>query len=177
MSGDDEAGGPWVAGPLRITQAVLDAVRAHAEAEYPREACGWLCGPLAPWDLCDAATRGVNEADRYHALDPEQFPRTSREYFRLSSKDFARARRAGAEAGRPVKVVYHSHCDAEREGFPAGDYFSAEDAQTFAREGRLWVPCAFVVVGVVRGHALGQRLWVHRPGTDAFDERALAVEG
>lgn len=175
MSLDGEAPGPWIAGPLRITASALETIRAHGVAEYPREACGWLSGPADPWDLLDEACRGVNEADRYHALDPEQFPRTSREYFRLSNKDFERARRAGRETARPVKVVYHSHCDAERAGFAAGDYFSAEDAATFAREGQLWVPCAFIVVGVVSGRALGQRLWVHRPGTDEFDERALVA--
>ena len=174
MPSDDESG-PWTRGPLRITGSALATIRAHAEREHPREACGWLVGPAEPWDLLDEACAGVNEADRYHALDPEQFPRTSRDYFRLSNKDFNRARRAGSEARRPVKVVYHSHCDSQREGFPAGDYFSAEDAETFAREGRLWVPCAFVVVGVVAGRALGQRLWVHRPGTNAFDEQALVL--
>ena len=74
-----------------------------------------------------------------------------------------------------MKVVYHSHCDSQRDGYPAGDYFSAEDSETFAREGALWVPCAFIVVGVVGGRALGQRLWVHRAGTNTFDERALEV--
>jgi [CysO sulfur-carrier protein]-S-L-cysteine hydrolase len=172
---EGDATGPWVAGPLRIRRAVLESIRAHGEAEFPKESCGWLSGPIEPWDLLDEASRGVNEADRYHALDPEQFPRTSRDYFRLSNKDFDRARRAGAAASRPVKVVYHSHCDSQRDGFPAGDYFSGEDSETFAREGHLWIPCAFVVVGVVGGRALGQRLWTHRPNTNEFDERELLV--
>lgn len=174
MSGDDPTG-PWIRGPLRITRAALEVIRAHAAAEFPKESCGWLSGPLAAWDLLDEATAGVNEADRYHALDPEQFPRTSRDYFRLSNKDFDRARKAADATSRPVKVVYHSHCDSARPGFPAGDYFSGEDAETFARDGQLWVPCAFIVVGVVGGEVLGQRLWSHRPGTDTFDERPLGV--
>jgi proteasome lid subunit RPN8/RPN11 len=171
-----ETEGPWTRAALRITAPVLAAIRAHAEAEFPKESCGWLSGPVDPFDLLDEATAGVNEADKYHALDPEQFPRTSRDYFRLSNKDFGRARKAGLAASRPVKVVYHSHCDSPKDGFPAGDYFSAEDAETFAREGRLWVPCAFVVVGVVGGRALGQRLWVHVPGSDGFEERPLVEE-
>ena len=43
----------------------------------------------------------------------------------------ARAFEAGESSGRPIKVIYHSHCDA-------GAYFSAEDAATFAAEGDLW---------------------------------------
>lgn len=173
MSASDDD--TWIRGPIRVTREVMEAVRAHAKEAYPSECCGFMSGPASDPPRVDASERAVNEADRYHALDPEQFPRTSRDYFRLSNKDFNRARRAGREAARPVKVVYHSHCDSAREGFVAGDYFSAEDAETFAREGRLWVPCAFVVVGVVAGRALGQRLWVHRAGTNDFEERALTI--
>ena len=79
-------------------------------------------------------------------------------------KAFAR----GRASGRPIKVIYHSHCDA-------GAYFSPEDAATFASGGTLMWPCAFLVVSVVEGVAAGHRLWVHTPGTDAFHEAVLEI--
>ena len=80
----------------------------------------------------------------------------------------AKAFERGREAGRPVKLVYHSHCDA-------GDHFSAEDSATFAHDGQLTWPCAYLVVSVRDGRAVSQRVWVHVPGTNDFREAALTI--
>jgi proteasome lid subunit RPN8/RPN11 len=102
------------------------------------------------------------------ASDPERFPRTSRTYFKIHELRAAKAFDRGRASGRPIKVIYHSHCDA-------GAYFSPEDAATFASGGTLMWPCAFLVVSVVEGVAAGHRLWVHTPGTDAFHEAVLEI--
>ena len=162
------SGEPWVRGALRVPEAVLREVEAHAREAYPSECCGFLLGPAAEPSLLDEAVREVNEADKYHRLDPETFPRTSRTYFKINELRASRAFEAGTAAGRPIKVIYHSHCDA-------GAYFSDEDAATFAREGQLMWPCAFLVVSVEGGAVRDRKLWVHRPGTDAFDESTLEV--
>ncbi len=159
---------PWIHGPLRIRRETLAQIREHARSDYPSEACGFLLGPRAEPDLCDEARPEVNEADKYHARDPETFPRTSREYFKINGLRAQRALEESAASGRPIKVVYHSHCDA-------GDHFSAEDAATFASEGTLLWPVAFVVLSVLGGQVRSERLWVHRPGTNDFEERALTV--
>lgn len=160
---------PWITGPIQIEREVLMAIRAHAKEAYPSECCGFASGPEAAPLLVDASVREVNEADRYHRLDPEGFPRTSREYFKINelraTKAFARA----ASEGRPIKVIYHSHCDA-------GDYFSEEDAATFAQQCSLMWPCAFIVVSVMRGEPVSERCWVHEPGTNSFTEAALVVQ-
>lgn len=158
----------WLRAPLTITRATLEAIAAHAAASYPSECCGFLLGPRSEPALLDEAVREVNEADKYHQRDPVGFPRTSREYFKINGLRASRAFEASTTSERPVKVVYHSHCDA-------GDYFSEEDAATFASGGELLWPCAFVVISVLDGAVRSQRLWVHRPGTDAFDERELTV--
>lgn len=168
MSGDDER--PWIRGNLEIHHTVLEAVETHALESYPSESCGFLAGPADPASLLDEARRAVNEADKYHALDPERFPRTSKTYFKINELKAARAFESGDEEGRPIKVIYHSHCDA-------GAYFSEEDAATFASEGELMWPCAFLVVSVVDGEVKDRKLWVHTPGTDAFEESSLEVLG
>jgi proteasome lid subunit RPN8/RPN11 len=160
---------PWIDADLRIDPAVLAEVEAHALAEYPSECCGFLFGPAAEPERLDEARREVNEADKYHRLDPETFPRTSRTYFKIHELRAARTLDEGAASGRPLKVIYHSHCDA-------GAYFSAEDAATFAHEGLLTWPCAFLVVSVQAGAIAERRLWVHVPGTNEFRERRLITD-
>lgn len=162
------SGEPWTKGNLRIGAELLAAIEAHARECYPSECCGLVSGPAADPSLLDRALREANEADKYHALDPERFPRTSRTYFKINELRAARAFDAGAAQGQPIKVIYHSHCDA-------GAYFSAEDAATFASGARLMWPCAFLVVSVVEGETVDRKLWVHVPGTDEFEESRLEV--
>ena len=164
MSGDT----PWVGGHLRIARDLLTEIEAHALECYPSESCGFVAGPAQTPDLLDAVIREVNEADKYHRLDPETFPRTSETYFKINELRAMRAFEAGRANGQPIKVIYHSHCDA-------GSYFSEEDAATFSSHGTLMWPCAFLVVSVRDGSVDGHRLWVHRPGTDTFEEAPLEV--
>ncbi|MBC7174476.1 MAG: Mov34/MPN/PAD-1 family protein, partial [Polyangiaceae bacterium] len=124
---------PWIRGDLRIPAAILADIEAHSVECYPSEACGFVVGPASNPSLLDESIREVNEADKYHAMDPETFPRTSQMYFKLNELRAARSFDSGEKAGRPIKVIYHSHCDA-------GAYFSAEDAYTFASEGMLMWP-------------------------------------
>lgn len=161
---------PWIVGELEIDAAVLAEIEAHALAEYPSESCGFVFGPASAPARLDRAQREENLADRYHAKDPELFPRTSREYFKINELRAARVLDEAAAAGQPLKVIYHSHCDA-------GAYFSAEDAATFAQGGQLMWPCAYLVVSVQDGTIRERRLWVHEPGTDGFREASLRVRG
>lgn len=161
---------PWTRGGLRIPRPVLEAIEAHALAGYPSESCGFISGPADDAPLVDEATEAANEADKYHRLDPERFPRTSATYFKIDELRAARAFEAGEKSGRPIKVIYHSHCDA-------GAYFSAEDAATFASERQLMWPCAFLVVSVVDSQVRDRKLWIHQPGTNDFVESSLDVVG
>lgn len=170
MSGDGALETRWIEGDLAIRRDVLDAIYAHAAEAYPSECCGFVAGPASDVALLDEAIREVNEADKYHRLDPERFPRTSTTYFKIHELRAAKAFDRGAAAGRPIKVIYHSHCDA-------GSYFSPEDAATFASGGQLMWPCAFIVVSVMNGTPVGHQLWVHAPGTDGFVEGIIRTIG
>jgi hypothetical protein len=105
-----------------------------------------------------------NQAAKLHALDPETYFRTARTFFAFHSKRFDDAVRRGEAAGRPVKVLYHSHLDA-------GAYFSPTDEAVMSMgtppseeggagvlgPGPAW-PLAFLVTSVrasgVDAHAL-----------------------
>ncbi|MEM9074317.1 MAG: Mov34/MPN/PAD-1 family protein, partial [Myxococcota bacterium] len=154
---------PWIASDLSIDKDVMADLEAHALETYPSECCGFVFGPAdAPASLT-ASKREENEADKYHKLDPETFPRTSKTYFKINELRATRTLDEAAKEGRPLKVIYHSHCDV-------GAYFSDEDAATFAQGGMLVWPCAFIVVSVIEGEVCERRLWVHEPGTDGFRE-------
>jgi proteasome lid subunit RPN8/RPN11 len=159
---------PWIAGELSIPASVMAELETHALAEYPNECCGFVSGPAEEPLVLDASVREVNEADKYHKLDPVTFPRTARTYFKINELRAAKAFEAGEKSGRPIKVIYHSHCDA-------GAYFSQEDAATFASDNLLMWPCAFIVVSVQSGKLAEHKLWVHVPGTNDFRESKLTV--
>lgn len=158
----------WIDGDLTIARIVLNDIEAHAIECYPSESCGFVSGPANDVPRLDASVREVNEADKFHKLDPITFPRTSTTYFKINELRAARAFDQGAASGRPIKVIYHSHCDA-------GAYFSQEDAATFASDNQLMWPCAFIVVSVAGGQVKDRKLWVHVPGTNDFRESTLSV--
>lgn len=164
MSGET----PWTAGDLRIPADVMAELEAHALQEYPKECCGFVMGPADDVGALDEARREVNEADKYHKLDPETFPRTAEMYFKINELRAQRAFDEGAKNGRPLKVIYHSHCDADA-------YFSTEDAATFANNNTLMWPCAFIVVSVWDGKVKERKLHIHNPGTNDFIESPLTV--
>lgn len=154
---------PWTAGGLTFRRAAIRAVEEDAIAGYLRdeEACGYLIGPAAEPLVVDEPVRMDNLANRLHALDPEQYFRTARSFFAFNEKRFDDAVRRGAAAGRPVKVLYHSHLDA-------GAYFSPTDAAVMSAgeppaseggpitigPGPAW-PLAFLVTSVRGGAAIG----------------------
>lgn len=159
---------PWIEGNLHIPKALLRDMEAHALEQYPSECCGFISGPASDPPALTRSVREVNEADKYHALDPETFPRTSTTYFKINELRAARAFDEGEKQGEPIKVIYHSHCDA-------GPYFSREDAATFASDNQLMWPCAFLVLSVMDGALNGHKLWIHKPGTNDFVESDLTV--
>ena len=159
---------PWIAGDLEIDAKVLAELHAHAVECFPSESCGFVTGPADQPRKLDASERQVNQADKLHKLDPERFPRTSTTYFAIDALRAERAIEQAQQNGRPVKVVYHSHCNA-------GAYFSAEDKATFAAQNTLMWPCAFIVVSVMEGKVADTKLWVHIPGSNDFRESQLTV--
>lgn len=91
---------------------ILDKVVAWLEAAYPVEGCGLILEKDGQYRFLECE----NLADKYHALDPEQFPRTARHFYIIDPIEFIRAE----DRGERVAVIVHSHADV-------GDYFSDED--------------------------------------------------
>lgn len=173
---------PWTSGALRIKRAVLASVEADAVRGYQadEEACGYLSGPAIDPLLCDETVPMANVASKLHALDPVAFFRTARTFFSFNEKKFEDAVARGRAAGRPVKVLYHSHLDA-------GAYFSPTDRAVMSLgsppteeggavelgPGPAW-PLAFLVTSVRAQGVDDHRLFVW-DGSD-FVEAPFTVE-
>lgn len=139
----------------QMAPQVLEAIYAHAQETYPEECCGFLIGTRDQATV-DEVRRCVNEQNRYHALDPEQFPRTARIAYFLGGKDL-RFLGESLSSARPVKIIYHSHIDV-------GSYFSAEDIRAaLGREpddtAEPLYPVDHIVIDAQADHVRGAKLF------------------
>ena len=160
---------PWLLGGLAIPRAVLEDVARHGIESHPSEACGLLSGPASEPLTITAGRRVPNLADRYHALDPETFPRTSQNAYVIDGLLMQKALREGDAHGEPVKVIYHSHCDV-------GAYFSKEDQVVAAPDGVPVLPVAYLVTSVRAGGVVDDpKLFVFADG--AWVEAPFTVTG
>jgi proteasome lid subunit RPN8/RPN11 len=169
----DESKHPWVKGDLVVRSSVLEQVFEEARRAYAKdeESCGFLVGPRDDARALDGIVPMLNRANALHALDPEAYPRTGRMYFDIDSMKFDKAIRAGDEANRPVKVLYHSHLDA-------GAYFSPTDAEVAKMgEGEPPFDLAYLVTSVRNGVVDDHKLFVWDPASRSFVESRLSVSG
>lgn len=163
-----------VAEKVRITRAVVDQIAAHARASYAddEEACGYLTGPADAPFYCDEAIALSNLANRYHAVDPEMYPRTGRTYFLIDPRRFEKAVATGETNGRPVRILYHSHLDV-------GAYFSETDAAaaTMGGDKPSYEQLRYLVTSVRKGVVDDHRLFVWDPEKKGFAEAPLEIVG
>ena len=101
----------------RISRTVLDAIRSHAAAEAPREACGLLFGTP---DRIDGVVAAANVAD-----DPER-------HFEIDPAALFAAIRAERAGGPRIAGYYHSHPSSLAEP-------SETDRTMAAPDGKLWL--------------------------------------
>lgn len=171
---------PWLAGPVRITRGALAAIVADAERGYAvdEEACGYLVGPAGD-GACDEAVAMENVANKLHRADPETYFRSARTFFAFNERKFERAIEGGEAAGRPVKVLYHSHLDAgayfsptDRAVMSMGEAPTEEGGDIALGPGPAW-PLAFLVTSVRATGVDDHKLFVW-DGND-FAERDFTI--
>ena len=129
---------------LSLPAPIVEAIAAHAAAGYPRETCGLLFAPAGS-TACSRMQAMENLADKLHAADPAEYPRTARDYFAMNGAKVAKAVREAEAAGERWLGIWHSHIDC-------GAYFSSEDTRTFAPDGVPSYPELFQLVVDVRAH-------------------------
>lgn len=126
---------------VTYSNELLTQLAALCEADPEREVCGFLVQRAGTLQVVPV----TNVADRYHAVDPVRFPRTSREAYLMDPKQQLRLHRDLEEHGGAIVAVWHSHIDC-------GAYFSAKDRADAVLDGQPTVPGAeYLVLGVRSG--------------------------
>ncbi|HEX7070675.1 MAG TPA: M67 family metallopeptidase [Rhodothermales bacterium] len=86
---------------MRILPAVLRQIRAHGEATYPEECCGFLLGRVVD---------GVNHVTASHAVTNRRTENRERRY-QIEPGDYLAASRTAEERNLDIVGFYHSHPD------------------------------------------------------------------
>jgi proteasome lid subunit RPN8/RPN11 len=104
---------------INIPTAIAQEMARHAISSYASESCGLLFASQGTTQ----ASRCIcmeNLQDRYHQRLPEDFPRTSRDAFKIDERDASRLQQQALQQGEYLMAIFHSHIDC-------GAYFSDED--------------------------------------------------
>jgi proteasome lid subunit RPN8/RPN11 len=90
---------PRLSGVLELTEAIRDAIVAHAKRDHPDEACGIVAGP-----------EGSDRAERFvEMLNAAGSPT----FYEFDSMELFRLYKEMDEAGEEPVVIYHSHTATE----------------------------------------------------------------
>jgi [CysO sulfur-carrier protein]-S-L-cysteine hydrolase len=126
-----------------IPGVFVEKILDQAESEYPRECCGVITGGIQETYRRVRACRNVQ--DDYHARDPENFPRTSRNAYWMDPHDLLELQKELRAQKEEIRIIYHSHIDAEA-------YFSPEDVRMALLDGRPAYPgVKYLVISVKSG--------------------------
>jgi [CysO sulfur-carrier protein]-S-L-cysteine hydrolase len=129
----------------------LGPILRHLAAAYPDEGCGVVIRRAS-----DGALRVrpmENAYDRFHAREPDDFPRTARTAYLFEPREQLTVERECDQGGEQICCVFHSHTDA-------GAYFSAEDRRAALWEGEPVLPgVSYLVVAVDQGRPTAARLY------------------
>ena len=145
---------------IRLSAALAESIKRHAEREYPRECCGLLVGRIAD----GGRTRIIEETFPVENTFAEEGERHHR--MRIEPLDYARAERLYAARGLGVVGNYHSHPD-----HPAVP--SRFDLEHLAP----WPTMSYVVVSVREGKVAELRSWELAEDRSRFDEEGVEHAG
>ncbi len=138
---------------MKIRQAQVEALLAHARSGYPFEVCGVLLGREGTVEKAQAVLNRETESPRVR--------------YQIAPEDLLRIQRESRDAGLEIVGFYHSHPD-----HPARP--SETDRRIAA--GGLSDGVLHVVVGVEKGERATPTAWIFRDATQAFDEEPFEVE-
>jgi proteasome lid subunit RPN8/RPN11 len=144
---------------IKIAASLLDRIKRHAEAEYPRECCGLLIGSIED----DGRTRIVVETHTVSNAWEESEALHRR--MLITPQDYMRAERLFSNQGQGVVGNYHSHPN-----------HPAEPSQFDLEHLAPWPTMSYIVVSVHERGAVGLRSWELAADGSQFIEEGI-LEG
>ena len=119
---------------MKITDAQLKQIYAHAKETYPYECCGFLLGSFDDGGRVHQVRRATNQNQE----------RTDR--FIISGEEFGQVQFAADEAGLDIIGVYHSHPD-----------WPAIPSQTDMESA--WEEVYYLIASIHEGRPLNTNVW------------------
>jgi proteasome lid subunit RPN8/RPN11 len=136
---------------MKITDAQLKQIYAHAKEIYPAECCGFLLGSFDNGGLVRQVRRATNQ----------NIERNDR--FIISAEEFAEVQLAADETGLDIIGIYHSHPD-----------WPAIPSQTDMDNA--WDEVYYLIASVHEGMPLNTQIWwLADSGLRRFEWVALEI--
>jgi proteasome lid subunit RPN8/RPN11 len=121
---------------MKITDAQLKQIYAHAKETYPYECCGFLVGEFDNSGLVYEVHRATNQ----------NRDRTDR--FEISSQEYMQVEESADEKELVILGFYHSHPD-----------YPPIPSQTDIKYARIWEGFYYLIVSVHEGMPLNSNVW------------------
>ncbi|MES0491282.1 MAG: Mov34/MPN/PAD-1 family protein [Leptospirales bacterium] len=147
---------------IQVDKKTRNEIFAQAKAEYPGEACGWI---IKNADGALTYFPAANLQDKYHKLDSESYPRTSKDAFLMDSLKLNNAIEEATSVGGELFSIVHSHIDC-------GAYFSDEDKHQMTLpdgSGPVFPASCYLVVSVDKGEEGETAAFVFNKDTKDYD--------
>lgn len=139
---------------MTTTTDVLDAIRAHGEATYPEEGCGFLLGTRRD---------GTNYVQAIRRVENRQAENRTRRYA-ITPDDYHAAQQAAEREGLDIVGFYHSHPD-----HPARPSETDRAEATFPGY-------TYAIVAVRDGSATDLTAWTLAPDRSRFEEESIRTQ-
>jgi proteasome lid subunit RPN8/RPN11 len=136
---------------MKITDAQLKQIYAHAKEIYPAECCGFLLGSFDDGGLVRQVRRATNQNTE----------RTDR--FIISAEEFGEVQLSADETGLDIIGIYHSHPD-----------WPAIPSQTDMDNA--WDEVYYLIASIYEGRPLNTQIWrLAENGPRRFEWVALEI--
>jgi proteasome lid subunit RPN8/RPN11 len=136
---------------MKITDAQLKQIYAHAKETYPHECCGFLLGSF----------ESGGQVRQVHRATNQNIERTDR--FVINPKEFAEVQIAADEAELDIIGIYHSHPD-----------WPAIPSQTDMDNA--WDEVYYLIASIHEGRPLNTQIWrLAEAGPRRFEWVALEI--
>jgi proteasome lid subunit RPN8/RPN11 len=147
---------------LTLPRALADAIRRHAERDYPAECCGVLLGRVVVDN--EGEHREVAET---RACANARVKEDGHNRYAIAPQDLIAAQREARERGLAIVGFYHSHPDHPAQ-WSTTDFAEAH-----------WLGCSYVITSIEHGKAATTNSFLLRgAGEDdkKFEDEAIQID-
>ncbi|MGH9824227.1 MAG: Mov34/MPN/PAD-1 family protein [Blastocatellia bacterium] len=157
---------------IRLTEALLEAIKTHGEETYPNECCGFLVGTMSDSEnVLGALYKAENEwVDGEPGIGAGPLsgtsvkPESRRNRYLITPEQWKKGDAYARSLGFGIIGYYHSHPD--HPAVPSG----------FDLDHSCWPGESYIIVSVQKGRATDISSY-NKPDYSKFEKEEILVEG